>query len=256
MRHPVDTPTVTAHALGELNAAEEHLLRMTFHSPGAARRLEEQTEEMLEVSIRLRDALQQETLPLRLSEDRRNAILAGADKFTRKRKSHSTDASPGLPKTEDEILRERKLFERRPSRLATYITLGAVAAVVVIFVSIKPLITGYGTEDGLGTSAGIGSDHSEDSAVARFNVIPEENPIPKALPSKPPQSLTQLPAPRLGDPAPIPPVPPMQGPGSEKTAIVKADPPKAPPAPPVVPPKKGEMQFTKDPKPPVFTSPK
>lgn len=173
MKSPLDTPTITAHALGELSPAEERLLRMTFHSPVAARDLAEQVDEISHVAKSMERALQGESAKLSLSDAQRNRILELTASPYPAGKSAPLPAIPLVPKPMTKVLQERRQFDRRPARMATYLTLGA-AAVVLAFLGFWPSKTTTPTvgRDTMTAGNSSGNGVGEEPTPPKFKVIP------------------------------------------------------------------------------------
>jgi hypothetical protein len=135
MKHALDTPTITAHALGELSGAETRLLRMTFHDSIAARDLDEESTSIRQAAQQLSRILKAdaaETNSVGLSDERRARILELTSAPYPHGKSAPVAPAEKAPLTMERILAERKSFDNRPSRMATYLTAGAAAAVILL----------------------------------------------------------------------------------------------------------------------------
>jgi hypothetical protein len=140
----LETPTVTAHALGELSETEARLLRMTFHEPHAARDLAEEVAEIQSCANQLRSALQSATQPSQLSQAQREKLLQLAEQkaFTKPSLELKSGPAQHRPKTFTAAVAERKEFERRPARLATYLTGAAAAAALIVLATWETKPTG------------------------------------------------------------------------------------------------------------------
>ena len=137
MKPEIQSPIVTAYALGELPSHEENLLRMTFAHPVSTEALTTEVVEVRSISQSLRTALKAESPALSLTAAQREEIL------------HRTAPRPGVgkrsvpaarnePVSMARILEERKAFDRKPARTATYWTLGAAAAIICLLAIVRP----------------------------------------------------------------------------------------------------------------------
>lgn len=174
MKPEIQSPIVTAHALGELPSHEERLLRMTFAHPVSAGALDTEIAEVRSVAQTLRTALQAEGAALSLTAEQREQIL---------RRTMSTKpaarrpAAPAVnePLSMERILSERKAFDRKPARAATYWTLGAAAAVIVLLAVVRPKQDARGVSAGPGEGTDLGGQEVQTN---KFKVIPAQNAAP------------------------------------------------------------------------------
>ncbi len=183
MKHALNTPTITAHALGELSAAETRLLRMTFHDPIAAEMLENECHELRQTARSLSHILQTDAAAkansVGLTAAQRERLLTlTAEPYPAGTSAPSNQ--PKAPLSMEKILAERKAFDNRPSRFATYLTLGAAAAVVLLLsvLRTKPTPGSASAGGGIGVASGaVGtSSVSESSAATHFKIIPAIEP--------------------------------------------------------------------------------
>lgn len=199
MKHSLDTPTITAHALGELSAAETRLLRMTFHDPIAEEMLAEESAALRSTALNLSRILKEDAEDDNshgLSDAQRERLLALTSAPYPSGKS-APEAKPIL--TMEKILAERKSFDAKPSRVATYLTAGAAAAVILLLSVMRPKSTphdtasvGAGTGTGTGTATSTGPDTS---GATHFKIVTseKEEPIiekPRAVAGTPNSAVT------------------------------------------------------------------
>ena len=137
MKPEIQSPMVTAYALGELPSHEENLLRMTFAHPVSTEALTTEVAEVRTISHSLRTALKAEAPALSLTAEQREEILQ------RTASRQPVGRRPGAaarnePLSMARILEERKAFDRKPARTATYWTLGAAAAIIGLLAIVRP----------------------------------------------------------------------------------------------------------------------
>lgn len=136
MKPSLETPTITAHALGELNPAEERLLRMTFHDPSYARQLEEECAELRQISGKLANVLKTESRQFSLTDEQREAIFSKTAAPYPAGYKHPAAPVNKQPISFQKAVEERRKFDRKPARLATYLTGGAAAAIIILLGSL------------------------------------------------------------------------------------------------------------------------
>ncbi len=180
MKHSLDTPTITSHALGELSGAETRLLRMTFHDSIAARDLDEEAVWIRQAAQQLSRILKEdaaETNSVGLCDARRAHILELSSAPYPHGKSAPAAPQIKAPLTMERILAERKSFDSRPSRMATYLTAGAAAAVILLLSVLRTKSTTDTTAangaNGSGTGAGtVAVDNPLDTTGATiFKIV-------------------------------------------------------------------------------------
>ncbi len=179
MKHSLDTPTVTAHALGELLPVESRLLQLTFAEPHEAAYLEEAAVSVRKTARSLREALQADVSPeFTLTDAQRECVLALT---TAPFPAGTAAVAETKPLTLEKILAERKSFDRRPSRLATYLTLGAAAAVVLLLMAVR---TKTDTTTSTTTLSGSGNGTGT-NVVTHFKIVTAPSAAEPAQPSRP-----------------------------------------------------------------------
>jgi hypothetical protein len=183
MKHALNTPTITAHALGELSAAETRLLRMTFHDPIASAMLENECHELRQTARSLSHILQTDAAAkansVGLTAAQRERLLTlTAEPYPAGTSAPSNQ--PKAPLSMEKILAERKAFDNRPSRFATYLTLGAAAAAVLLLsvLRTKPTPGSASAGGSIGVASGAVGTSSvpESSATTHFKIIPAVEP--------------------------------------------------------------------------------
>jgi hypothetical protein len=190
MKHALNTPTITAHALGELSATETRLLRMTFHDPISAEMLETECVELRQSARALSSILKNDatnTNRVGLTNAQRERLLALTAEPYPAGKS-APEASPAAlsraPLSMEKILAERKSFDSRPSRFATYLTVGAAAIVVLLLSVVRtkptPGSASAGGSNGVASGAVGASSVPESMATTHFKIIPPAEPDPAA----------------------------------------------------------------------------
>lgn len=271
MKLPLDTPTVTAHALGELPPTEARLMSMTFHDPVAARYLEEESEIIRGLGASLQNAFKLESNEALLSDAQRQRILA----LTASPYPEGKSAPAPQQKVEHQVkplkvlLEERKQFDRRPARLATYLTGGAAAAVIVLLASLRTKEAtsgGSASAGGLETGNGAVVSGPVEKSTGTFKVVQpnadkeQKNKDARKSLAGVPQSSLGLPTNSAVPPIPVPPQTQKEltltTPPKEKS-MAKPELPRTVKVPESETPKPaGEMQMSKTYKPRAYAAPK
>ena len=133
----MNSPTLTSHALGELSAIEERLLRMSLAQTPPGENPADEIAEIQAAAAALSRALKAESPALSLTPEQREAILHRIAAPPQASASGPQIPRSGPP-TMSQILREREEFNRKPARMATFLTLGAAAAVIVLLAVLRP----------------------------------------------------------------------------------------------------------------------
>ena len=176
MKPEIQSPMVTAYALGELPSHEEHLLRMTFAHPVSKEAMSTEVDEILSISQSLRAALKAESPTLSLTIEQREKILhRTAPQRSDARRSPVSSLSQPLGMTR--ILEERRAFDRKPARTATYWTLGAAAAIIGLLAIVRPQSDSHElTAHPANPTTGEGPDVQ----TSNFKVIPPKTEVTDA----------------------------------------------------------------------------
>ncbi|MBP7948567.1 MAG: hypothetical protein KA004_02850 [Verrucomicrobiales bacterium] len=179
----LDNSTVTAHALGELDVPQQHLLRMTFSSPAEAAALEEECAEILGLAAVLRTALREN--PPQLSTAQRMQVLSR----TAATASGNMDGA-----FEHRQHRERRRYERGPAWKATLVTAGAAAAIMVLLAQLRTDQSAVPQRD----AVAVDEEAFWDPGAPRFKIKPPRKETdttaknPQKLAAGLPQSMQDL----------------------------------------------------------------
>ena len=177
MKPEIQSPMVTAYALGELPSHEESLLRMTFAHPVSTEALTTEVEGIRSLSQSLRTALKAESPPLALTAEQREHILQRTNsRQPVGRRSELSDRNQPLSMTR--ILQERKAFDRKPARTATYWTLGAAAAIIALLAIVRPKSNPH--EVTARQTNPAAASEGPDIQTSNFKVIPSKTEVTDA----------------------------------------------------------------------------
>jgi hypothetical protein len=191
MKHQLDTPTITAYALGELPTAEARLLLMTFHDPIAAAQLQRASASLQASAGKLSDVLKAAAAgnhAVGLSDVQRARLLAltSAPRVDTTTLTTSVKAAPTLAKLEA----ERRAFDNKPSRMATYLTAGAAAAVIILLSVLSSKRTASNdTTAGTGGAVSGNNGYSE-GPISHFKLVPAKEDITQRTKDNPKNLVT------------------------------------------------------------------